>query len=63
MDKKYVLTIAFRSGEKKVNKIDKYELDALLSCCYGYRKNNFVDFGCEVVNINAIEYFNYKEVK
>lgn len=64
MDKGYIfLTISFRNGEKRVKKIEKYELDALFGFCYGYRKSNFVDFGDEVININAIDYFTYKEVE
>lgn len=63
MSKKYNLTIKFISGEKKVMVIKKGDLDEIFSCCYRYHKSNFVNFGCEVININAIEYFVYEEVK
>lgn len=63
MSEKYNLTIKFISGEKKVMVIKKGDLDEIFSCCYRYHKSNFVNFGREVININAIEYFVYEEVK
>ncbi len=63
MDKKYKLTIQFTSGEKITMTIDKFYLEVLKDCCYGYRGYNFIDFEYTTVNVNMIEYFNYEEIK
>ena len=62
-NKKYNLTIKFKSDEDLTMTINDNDLNEIFAYCHGYRKSKFVDFGREVVNIDMIEYFVYEEVK
>lgn len=60
---KYSLNITFKSGRKLELKVTGIDLDWLFDHCFGRRNGNFLNFGNEVININEIEYFAYKEIE
>ena len=59
---KYSLSIIFKSGRKLELETTGTDLDWLFDLCFGRRNGNFLNFGNEVININEIEYFAYKEI-
>lgn len=60
---KYSLNIIFKSGRKLEFEVTGTDLDYLFEVCFGRRNGNFLNFGNEVININGIEYFTYKEIE
>lgn len=57
------LTIVFKSGRILNLIIGDVELDWLFDTCFKRSKGNFLNLGsCEVINVNEIEYFTYKEI-
>lgn len=60
---KYSLSIIFKSGRKLVLRVTGTDLDWLFDFCFGRRNGHFLNFGNEVININEIEYFAYKEIE
>lgn len=58
------LTIVFKSGRVLNLIISDVELDWLFDRCFNRSEGNFQNLGdCEVINVNEIEYFTYKEIK
>lgn len=60
---KYSLSIIFKSGRRLELEVTGTDLDWLFDLCFGRRNGNFLNFGNEVININEIEYFAYKEIE
>lgn len=61
---KFNLTIVFKSGRILNLIISDVELDWLFDTCFKRREGNFLNLGSyEVINVNEIEYFTYKEIK
>lgn len=60
---RYGLNITFKSGRKLELEVTGTDLDWLFDLCFGRRNGNFLNFGNEVININGIEYFTYKEIE
>nr|DAD65040.1 MAG TPA: hypothetical protein [Caudoviricetes sp.] len=57
------LTIVFKSGRILNLIIGDVELDWLFDTCFKRSEGNFLNLGsCEVINVNEIEYFTYKEI-
>lgn len=60
---KYSLSIIFKSGRKLELEVTGTDLDWLFDLCFGRKNGNFLNFENEVININEIEYFAYKEIE
>lgn len=60
----YNLMVMFKSGRVLNLIISDIELDWLFDTCFKRSEGNFLNLGSyEVINVNEIEYFTYKEIK